>query len=252
MTAKKAEKLFHYFIAGSLIVPAIFLMAKNAIVLSIVFFLAFLVFTYASPKISPKSTFRLARNGKIGVIVLFVIGILIGATIDAEHIAPPTPEEIAQREVQSAKDTYIEAIKDASGYVTDVEMSESDTDIHISIKRASDEASYLDKAGQAIYEITRAIHKDIPTYASNQLVYVLYAPLESGQERAATITYRPSILEAHPLTFEKEISYASFLDMSDRVIIHRGRAGRKHLTDWCDQSGGARQAILFCQKAREQ
>lgn len=245
MITKKAGKLFDYLIAGFLLFTGIFLIGKNAIALSVVFFLAFIVFFYASPKISPKSPFRLARNGKIGVTVMFVIGILVGVAIDAEHLVP---EEAAQQDPKAA---YINTIKKASEYVTNVDVSESQTEISISIKRAWDERSYFEKAGEAMWRITQHIRKDIPTYASNQLLFVLYAPFESGQERTATITYRPEGLEADPLLFERVNTNSGFLNAADRVITHQGNVGKRYLTNWCDHQYNETGASLFCQKARK-
>ena len=252
MASKKAQKIFHYFIAAILIIPAVFLMIKNAIALSIVFFLGFFVFTSASSQISPKSPFRLAKTGKITVGVVFVIGVLIGATIDAERLVPSSPEEIAQREAQERKETYIKTIKKASEYVSDVNVSESETEISITLKRAWDEASFFEKAGDAMWQITQHIREDIPTYASNQLLFVLYAPFESGIERTATITYRPEGLEANPLLFERVNTNGYFLNAADRVITHQGQAGKRYLTGWCDNKNNEIGADVFCEKVRGQ
>lgn len=250
MTTKKTGR-FDYLIAGILALLGLFFFLLNSVTVGIVFLVALGFWVYASPRIYPKYSLGLTGMGKAAFAVIVLLGFVMGAVSDSDRLNPLSPEQSAQHETNNARKAYIDAIENASEYVTDIEISESETEINISIKRAWDESSYLDEAGKAVYDITRAIYEDVPTYAENQLLFILYAPFDSGQERAATITYRPSTLKAHPSTFEKEIPYASFLDMSDRVITHQGQAGKKYLTDWCDDSNNSGQASLFCQKARQ-
>lgn len=244
--AKKAGR-FDYLIAGILALLGIFFFAMNAITVGIVFLAALGFWVYASPRIYPKYSLGLTGMGKAVFAVLVLLGFVIGAVNDSDRISPPETQE-----TNNPKAAYVSKINKASEYVSEVDVSESQTEISISITHAWDEASYFDKAGKAVYDITRAIHEDVPTYAENQLLFVLYAPFESGQERAATITFRPNAITVNTSLFEKEIPYQSFLNISDRVIAHQGRAGKLYLTDWCDDPERMRSASLFCQKAREQ
>lgn len=250
MTTKKVGR-FDYLIAGILALLGIFFFSMNAITVGIVFLAALGFWVYASPRIYPKYSLGLTGMGKVAFAAIVLFGFVVGAINDADRVKPPSPGEIAQREAQRAKADYIEAIEDASKYVSEVNVSESETEIHINIDNVWSEGKYLNKAGQAMYDITRDIYEDVHKYADNQLLFVLHAPFQSGQERTATITYRPDAIQSNVWLFEKEMPYQPFLDIADRVISHQGQVGKRYLTAWCEDADKASGAELFCQKARQ-